>query len=188
VATDGTDQVYGFDGSALASGEATMPRWAATASTTMSTGALRLTFFTATKTETVNNVRIVTTGTAAGATPSLIRVGLYSVDSSGNLTLVASTANDTTLLAATNTQYGKALSAGYAKVAGQRYALGLLVVTAAAAPTVLGNTMAGSGSEFGSGALPRLTGFISAQSDLPATITGASITDSTGFLYAVVKP
>lgn len=179
-------QIVASGGNLVTSGEATLPRNISIGNVTMTSGFLRLAYFTARKSETINNVRIGTTGTAAGATPTLVRVGLYTVDGSGNLTLVASTANDTTLLAATNTAYTKALSAGYAKVAGVRYAVGVLVVTAAAAPTIMGLASSGATSEFG--LTPRVTGSVSGQTDLPSSVAVGSIADTTNFPYIVVTP
>ncbi|HMH18059.1 MAG TPA: hypothetical protein VK572_07920, partial [Burkholderiales bacterium] len=134
----------------LTAGESTVPRESAAATTiAATTKLLRLAFFTARKSETIKTLRVVTTATAAAATPSLIRLGVYSVSEAGALALVASTPSDTTLLAAANTRYSKNLSATWAKVAGSRYAIGLLVVTTAAAPTIaaisssVGSTEAG---------------------------------------------
>lgn len=171
---------------ALSAGESSVPRDVVMASVTMSSQSLRLAYFTATKTESVATVRVQTTGTAAGATPSLIRVGLYSVAANGDITLVASTANDTALLAAQNTMYSKALSAPYTKQAGQRYAVGLLVVTAAAAPTVAGAPVTLVASEVG--LAPKLGGLVSSQADLPASVVSASVSDSANRPYIALVP
>lgn len=137
---------------------------------------LHLTYFTAKRTETSSALEIATGGTAAAATPTLIRLGVYSIAANGDGTLVASTPNDTTLLAATFTAYSKAFSVALSKTLGQRYALGLLVVTAAAAPTLM--AVAQPATTLMSNVLalaPRLVGTLAAQADLPSTFTNASL-------------
>lgn len=180
---------FGVDrvNSVLSSGEATMPRGEVQSNVTLTSGTVRLSYFTATKTETVNNIKGYTASTAAGATPTLCRLGLYSVDSSGNLTLVASCANDTTLFAATTTAYTKALSTPYLKVAGQRYAIGAIVVTGAAAPTTPASFFSGPGSEMTTTGPTEAAAF-AGQSDLPASIPVGSLGTSSQKLYAVVTP
>lgn len=140
-------------------------------------GTLALSYFTADKTETINNVTLYTGTTAAGATPTLVRVGIYSLDGSGNGTLVASTPNDTTLLAAASTAYTKALSAPFSKVAGTRYAIGLLVVSGATMPSFQGPLAVSSApSQTVFGLPPRLCGRLTGQTDLPASFTEAGLT------------
>ena len=129
------------DAQQVLAGEEVLPRWL-TRDNSQAIGSqqLRLSFFTALKTETVTQVRCATGSTAAGATPTLVRMGVYSVagaDSQGDLTLLTATASDTSLLAAANTAYTAPLTTPLSKVAGQRYAVGLLVVTAAATPTLV---------------------------------------------------
>ncbi|HCB59110.1 MAG TPA: hypothetical protein DEP82_14640 [Arthrobacter bacterium] len=71
-------------------------------------------------------------GSPAWAGTTLARLGLYTVTSAGVATLVAVTANDTTLFATANTVYEKSLDtaggypASYTLVAGQRYAIGVI--------------------------------------------------------------
>lgn len=175
------------DPNALETGEATIPRFLASASLTTASGSMRLTYFTATKTETVTSIRLGTTGTAAGATPTLVRFGLYSVAANGDLTLVASTVNDTTIFAAANTWYTKAVSTPYAKTKGQRYAVACLVVTAAAAPLLVSApNMGGSSAE--SALAPRIGAALNSQTDLPASVTSASLATSAQMFYAAVTP
>lgn len=171
----------------LAAGEATINPDIASAS--VGSGAsqrLQLTYFTATRTETCTQVVFNGSG-AAGATPTLVQVGIYSVDASDNLTLVASTPNDTTLFASASTRYAKAFSSSFVKTAGQRYAVGLLVVTSATMPTVYGaNPFGGSGNSLNT--LPRRAGRVSGQASLPSTITAGSVTTDGSRLYAEVTP
>lgn len=144
-------------------------------------GGLVLSYFTANKTEDITTVTAWSGTTAAGATPTLVRYGVYSVASNGNLTLVASTANDTTLLAATNTAYPKALSATWSKVAGVRYAIGVLVVTGAALPTFHGQQLAATNIlNTLVRTAPYLTGRLTGQTDLPSSVTQASMVGTQG--------
>lgn len=175
----------GTDADALASGESTLSRRAIMNGATLTSGIVRLAYFTAKKTETINSVRIGTYTTAAGATPTLCRVGIYSVDGSGNLTLVASTENDTSLFASASTTYTKALSAAWSKVAGTRYAVGVLVVTGATAPTIQGQLLS-LGDELGQA--PRLAGARAGQSDLPSSITAGNVADTTHQCYVAMVP
>jgi hypothetical protein len=150
-------------------------------------GNLRMQYFTARHSGTATNVRILSGTTAAGATPTLVRIGLYTVDVSGNITLVASTANDTALLAATNTAYTKALQTPYAIVKGQRYGLGLLVVTAAAVPSVVGRSINGAIQQE-LNRLPSMANVLSGQTDLPASASFGSFGTSLNPQYIVLQP
>lgn len=170
----------------LTSGEEAFPRFAIDATTVpLSSGTIRLAYFVARKTENIDNVRMVSGTTAAGATPTLCKMGLYSVDGSGNLTLEAATANDTSLFAATNTQYTRALGSTVAKTAGQLYALAAIVVTGATAPQVYGRltTPANEGA-----IAPRLMGAVTGQTDLPASILVGSVVASANWIYGAVTP
>lgn len=122
----------------LSVGQATFDMMHATSSNAITTQVLRLTHFRAVRTEQISTIVYTTGGTGAGATPTTIKYGIYSVASDGALTLLMSTLNDTTLLAATNTQYSKVLQVPVTLVNGVRYAVGLLVVTGATAPSILG--------------------------------------------------
>lgn len=149
--------------------------------------AMRLSYFTGRKSETSTQVRIYTGATAAGATPTLARVGLYTIAANGGGTLVASTANDTALFATLNTAYTKAWSAPYAMVAGQRYALGVLVVTAAALPTFQGALpFPGAAAELMVAEV--LTANLTGQADLPASFASGSLAISGSRIYAAILP
>lgn len=145
---------------------------------------LKLSYFTAYKTETIGNVVTYTGGTAAGATPTLCKVGLYSVAANGDLTLVASTANDTAMWAAANTAYTKALTASVKVQKGQRYALATLIVTAAAAPALVSNSVAAAVA----GVAPRIHGQVAGQTDLPASVTAGTVTNGGVRHYGELRP
>lgn len=145
--------------------------WAST-NAPLSAGFVQLGYFTAVRSESINNIMSIAGGTAAGATPTLCRMGVYSVAANGDLTLEAACANDTALWASTNNVYTRALTSTFNKVVGRRYATAALCVTAAAAPALVGQI-------YGSSALvsgpPLLAGSLSGQVDLPASISAGSI-------------
>jgi hypothetical protein len=166
-------------------GEETMPRWAASNLTniTLSSGTFRVAYFRARKNETVTQIRMQSGSTAAGATPTLVQFGLYSVDSSGNLTLLSSISNDTSIFASANTDYTRNMTASVTLAQGQQYAIGAIVVTAATAPTVTG-VICGTGSSNSND--PRLTAVWTGQSSLPSSVTAGSLSTSSSFMYAQV--
>lgn len=180
-------------GDTLTTGEGIPSRLAAT--TVAGSGSLtgnqnlRLAFFTCRKGLLTTQVRLLSGGTAAAATPTLCRIGLYRIAPDANNvltgTLVASTANDTALFAASGTTYTKSWSAPYQMQAGQRYALAVLVVTAVAAPTLVGRTMLSTDE---ASLPPRLSGVLAAQADLPATFTDSALAVSGSTPYAAILP
>jgi hypothetical protein len=179
------DARYGYV--PLASGESTIPNRALLIGNNASGNqTLRLAYFTAVKTEVTTQVRTMSATTAAGATPTLCRVGLYTIDGAEAGTLVASTTSDTSLWAAANTAYTKSWASSYLKVAGQRYAIGMLCVTGATAPTWLGTTAVGTAGTAELAIAPRLTGSITSQSDLPSSFANASVTSSAIGYYAAL--
>lgn len=167
---------------ALAVGESTMSRRVVNTVSTLSSGILRLTYFMARKTETVTQVRSRSVGAAIA--PTLCRIGVYSIDESGNLTLIASTATDTALWSVANTTYTKAFSASWSKVRGTRYVVGKLYV-GTTAPTTPGLNP-GDGDELA--VAPRLCAALGGQTNLPATITTGSLSVGTQQPYSVLLP
>lgn len=171
----------------LAIGEETIPRELLISSVGASSQSLRLSYFFARKSEVTAQVKMLSAATAAAATPTLARMGLFTIAANGDGTLVASTVNDTTLFAAINSSYTRPWSAPYAKVAGQFYALGLLLVSTVAMPTIAG--LAGLGTVTGESAVaPRMQGLISGQANLPAAFTAASVVATTGRYYGAILP
>lgn len=172
----------------LVVGEATFSREFADASTgVVTSGAMRLTYFTARKTETTTQIRVTSGTTAAAATPTLCRIGLYLIGAANEGTLVAATANDTALFAAASTSYLRSWTTPYAKVAGQRYALGILVVTGAAAPTIAGYSLA-TALDVENTLDPRLTGRLNSLVDLPGSFVAASLVTTNTRYYGVLLP
>ncbi len=162
---------------------ATMPRYAASSSAIATLSqVLRFNAFTARRPGLTTGVRGYTGTTPAGATPSLIRIGLYQLNASDGGTLIASTPNDTALFNVANTQWTKAWSVAVTLAPAQRYALGVLVVTAAAAPTLVGavqaNIMQNENLIFPFGAA-----LIPSQSDLPGSFAAGSLLSSINWSY-----
>lgn len=173
-----------LDPDALASADSTMLRTVATGTSQQTAGVLRLSFFTARRDmPALTKLRSVCTTAGTGAT--LAKMGLYLVDASGNLTLIASCASDTALWTVANTRYEKTTAASYAIVAGQRLAFGVLQV-GGTAPTLAGRSMSGSTAaqtEFG--LEPRLSATVSGLTDLPSSIAVGSLVDAGSQVYGV---
>ncbi|CAN5659585.1 hypothetical protein BH24ACT15_BH24ACT15_29850 [soil metagenome] len=148
---------------------------------------VRLVYFTARKSETTTQVRVRGGNTAAAATPTRCEIALFEINAAGDGTRVAVTANDTSLFATTFTAYTRSWIASYSKIAGQRYALGWLVVTTVAAPTYTGANLAfAADDEFDSS--PRFTGKLTGQTTMPSSFTAASVTGSNVRPYGVILP
>lgn len=174
------------DTSLLAVGQGTFSRLLVNSNTIATgSGSLRLTYMTALRTETITKIRLNTGGTGAAATPTLVRAGLYTVAANGDLALVGSIPNTTSALAVAGTEYEITLSAPVTVRAGSRYAIGILVVTGATAPTMLGNGLTTGNLD---ARAPRLCALLSGQTDLPASITDASLTISSNKAYSVLVP
>lgn len=193
AATDGTDYIsgttlaaYPFTTDKLTSGFVTIPRFGVNSTAiTVASGTEALTYFTADKTQTVSQVRVRTGSTAAAATPTVCRLALYSVAANGDLTEIASTTNDTSLFSSTSTNYTVNFAASASITRGNRYAVGLLVVTGAATPTFAGASTSAGTAE--SAVDPRVTGVISGLSDLASSpVANAGISVGSNMLYARV--
>lgn len=143
-----------------------------------------LTYFTAGQDITVGNLNIAN-GTAAAATPTLCRAGIYSIDAATRAgTLIASSANNTALFSVANAFNNVPLTAPVALTRGQRYAVGICVVTAATPPALSGHAMIGGVTT----ALPRLSGYLSGQADLAANYADASLSASSGRAWTGLTP
>jgi len=147
------------------------PRWDNQTAFLVS-GTTYFTFFTPLRTLTLDEISVSSAGTASsGAT--LVRFGLYTYDET-TATLVAATANDTTIFSTRNTLYTRAFSTGgslpstYTLQAGVRY--GLAVLWIGSTP---GNAYVAYGFAPGSvtSLSPKLNGAVTSQTDLPTTAT-----------------
>lgn len=150
---------------------------------------MSLSYFRAARTEAIDEVQTITAGVAA-TTPTLCRVGIYSInETTFDGTLVAAIANDATLWTATNTIYTRSLTSVLNKVAGQIYAVGFLVVGAAAFPTFVGvDTGAASTVDSVVGASPPLCRVFAASGDLPASFLHSATLPSRRWFYAALLP
>ena len=143
---------------------------------TPSSGSTYFTFFTPRTTTSVSSITIASASTQTTG-QSLVRFGLYTVDGSGNATLVARTASDTTIFSAVNTVYTRAFNttggypANYTLTAGTRYALGVVIVAATVGTVYTAfNSIPAALSTLA----PRMTGLVAATADLPTSATSYS--------------
>lgn len=173
-----------YSNQALAVGETTMPRLNAPTGATLVSQQLQLSYWTASKSEPVINLGMNSAGTAATATPTYCAFGMYQVNSDGSLTLVASCANDTTLFAATFTEYIRPNITPFNKQVGTRYAFGVLVVSAVAMPNLVGY----NGTVVAAPKAPTLCKTVVGQSVLPASIAAGSLAGSSSFYYGEIFP
>lgn len=140
-AAGGTDDLFvngGWDDSGGA--YSIIPKIACTGAAVFTTQLEQWTLFRARRDMTFTKIRTFCRGTA-GVGGSLARMGLFTQDGSGNLTMVARTASDATLWSISFTTYERALDttggfpASYAITRGNLYALGAIWVGSGTAPT-----------------------------------------------------
>jgi hypothetical protein len=139
-----------------------------------------ISFFTPLVNITISQI-LMSSGLVASSGLTLARMGLYTVTES-EATLVARTASDTTLFAATNTAYTRSLAtaggfpATYNLLAGTRYAVGVIQIGTTPAQLV------GKFSQAGVTTLtPRITAAVFGQSDLANV---SSFSTNAAILYA----
>jgi hypothetical protein len=173
-----------FSAQEIASGETDMPRLNAGSTAPLASTNMTLTYWTAQKSEIVNNIETVCGGTAAAATPTYCAMGCYSVDQFGNLTLQGQCANDTTLFSVAFAQNTRPLLSSFFKQAGQRYAFAVLVVTAVAPPTITGY----NGTALLSAVAPRLAGQVVTQSVLPSSVLVGNVSGASSMYFGGVTP
>lgn len=144
--------------------------------------------FTARRTETINSIRTFSGTTAAGATPTLCKVGVYSIAANGDATRLVVSANNTALWSVANTTYTQALLAPFSKIAGQRYAVAMGIVTAAALPTHIGISQPASTGYLADyyAVLPKISANASGQTDLQPSYTNAQISVSGSRQFAAM--
>lgn len=157
----------------IVGGEGVFPRMLATGSQASASGRMLLTYCTAEVSETTTQMALGTASIAAAPTPTLVRAGIYEIDVAGNGTLVAAILNDTTIFAAATAKYIRTLISALNKVAGKRYATGILVVSTQTLPNYPGISMQGSNA-FAT-AEPRLAGSIDGLTDLPSTFLSTDV-------------
>lgn len=165
-------------------GESAFNRNAFVTGASGSSGSLYLACFTARRTAVVTQVKVFTATTAAAATPTLCRIGIYKREDNNDITLLSSIPNDTTLFAGVATTYTRTLSSGFQKFLGQDYAVGLLVVSGFAMPNFVAPFNLNSTGYLTDVALasPQLNGRVASQADLPASVASANIL-ATGMVF-----
>jgi hypothetical protein len=139
---------------------------------------------------------LIASGSVAGTSITLARMGLYTVAPNGDLTLVAATANDTTILASVSTAYAKPLAVAgdlstaltsYKLKRGQRIAVGLLVVFSGTAPRVTGKSGAAVNMNNASVITARrLNSILTGQADLATSTPDSGLTSQAFTTYAAV--
>jgi hypothetical protein len=140
------------------------PRTSATAAVGGTSGVVRCTYFTAPMNMTVSQITFVG-GTTASSGLTLARFGLYDAT-----TLVARTANDTTLFNAASTAETRSFDttdgfpATFNLVAGTRYGVAMIVV-GTTPNNAIGVTHAGGTGSSLLGLTPRINGITNGQSD-----------------------
>lgn len=188
LATDSGHVHPWFGAEPLAAGEAIYPRFWANGTLTLISGTLYITWWTAAKTETCNNVDTTVQGTHASGL-SYAAIGIYSVNSSGDLTsLLASTGDiHSSAWPSTFAGYTAALSSGFSKVAGTLYAMAFLAV--GSGPPILA-VNAGPVLYSSTGPQPPVSGNLTSQSALPSSQTFAGLTNfkNAPAIEAVVRP
>lgn len=153
----------------VTTGEEVLPRHGVTTSAGLVSGTVHLGYLRARRTATVTQLRTGVDGTGSSGL-TLARMGVYSVDGSGDLTLAGQTASDTTLWNSTFTAYTKSLAASFQTTAGVAYAFAVLAV-GTGMPTLRGVQL----SDYDAAYAPRLSGKLTGQSDLPASIPAGSV-------------
>lgn len=180
----GTDELYLLPGLSATRIES-IPRVIAPDQLTATAGAVHLGYFTAPRNLTISQLSMFCIGAQTGATDEWLV--LYSVDGSGNLTLVARTADDTTIFNTANAYSTKSLdaafAASYAMVRGQLYAAGSLVVGASTQPKFLGVFLQ-NGNYTNTGMAPRLVGSVTGQTTPATSYAVGSVGNSNGFPWA----
>lgn len=167
-------------------GQETIPRLSAARPDIPTASAqLRLTHFTARKTEPSAQVRIET-GPTSSSGLTLGRVGLYEVGPSDTLTLVASTDNDPSLAGAANAQHTRKWTSAFTLRRGRRYAIGVLFV-GARTPSLVGGVVGDTNLNLTARA-PRMAATVANQSNLPATVAGSALANTGRLVYAELLP
>jgi hypothetical protein len=156
-------------------------RGGATSASSINSGTINFAWFTPLVNITVSEISMATGSTAASGT-TLARMGLYeTTDDGSSATLLARTANDTTLFNTTSTLYTRSFDTaeGYPSsvtlVAGNRYGIAHITV----ASTQAGTRTAYPTYTVGMAPLsPRMAHSISSQIDLPETASSLGISIS----------
>lgn len=179
-----SDDVYLDQGNGLTAGIETADRPYFNNAQIPASNYVFFSYFTAPFNYTANNIVIVTGGTAGVGAQNHFLLGLYTVNSSGDLVLVANTTDNAVTLSI-NTDYSVAMTSGepYTLLRGQRYAGALLVAYATSRISLMGSYI----NQVTSARTPRITSSYTngSPTSLPASVTQASgnILSSYDFYY-----
>lgn len=198
-AAGGADRVVTVGGGESANRVDTLHRTFMDGQTETATGSAYLAYVTAQANKTVNRLRVVvgSTGYTAGTGgPPTARLGIYTVASNGDVTLVARTATITAASFTANTVVEANLDStggyvtSYDLVYGTRYAFAVIWTdngaTGVTRPQLWRFSGSGPnatirGTAFGWN--PRLSGLQSGQTDLPTSIVSGSVANSSDIFY-----
>ena len=151
----------------------TIPRMMASVTSQLASGTVYFTMFSPLYDITVSQITVSSGTASAPSGATMIKFGLYTfVESSKLATLVAKTANDTTLLATGNTIYTKPFDttggypASYTLKAGQRYAFASIAI-ATTTPNMFGMYPGSNLAQL----TPIMSKLLAGQSDLPTSAT-----------------
>ena len=115
----------------------------------------------------------------SGGAPTLVKVGVYSFDGSGNATLLGVSADTPSIVTGSWTDHDATLLSGVSLVAGTQYAFSLLIVSANPVGNYRGVEM-----EWSDGLLaPRLIGRSFGHSDMPSSIPVGDIAATAARFY-----
>lgn len=148
----------------------------------ITSGTLYLSYLEASGSDEVNQLQFVVGDTAAGATPSLVKFALFVVESDGSLTRVA-VGSSAEILGDPATAQSMQVTA-LDLVSGSRYALGLLVITNAATPTMVGVQSVLPSSIVASE--PALAHVVTGLADMPTTVAVGDLEATTKILWGQV--
>lgn len=154
----------------------------------MTSGVIVFTYYEALQDLLIANLAAATSNAAAAATPTMCRLGQYSVDpSTGNLTLLAATTNDTAMFAAIGTEYTKALDVPVSEVKGTVYARAILVISGAAMPTIMAQVALGGQDSFNraTNRRPHRSSILVGQTDLPSSVSNGSLATKNGIPFII---
>ncbi len=155
---------------------------------TTSSGSCYFTYFVSPVNRTISNLGYPSATTTASSGLTICRFGLYTVDqATGDVTLVARTASDTTVFNTLNTEYTRALDAtggypaSYSLVAGTEYALS---VTQVGTTTARLWCLSVTNAVITGGSGRREASLLSAQADLPTgTTTAVTLGNATAKVF-----
>jgi len=151
----------------------TLPRRLAINTHQPLSGNLYLTYFTPGWDLSVSTVAAYLTGAASGTTTA--NIGLYSADSSSNLTLLTSTGNVTSMFSHTGT-VSNALAASQVLHAGSRYAVGMLWI-GSTAPVFTSQTVPLAALA------PVMSGTVGSQTVLPSAVTVGNLSNTPASMW-----